>query len=249
MRLTAAQIGSFANDWRASRSRHSLARRLAEFSLGARPLLPRTKPMLKRAPPVSADRLERAVIDFRPLVAARMERGDGINIWSAAGVGTDERRNVGVLAQLWMRASMGQVSEHFLKAFLDRVAGAECVNLDHGYIVHPEHRPMGDGAHRVDLVIETRDVIIGIEAKIRAPADAGQLARYAGELRARAAHKGVFCRHELIFLGPRPRNFDCALSSTWSDVASAARDAARSSSGMSRRLLRDFANHISNFRI
>lgn len=249
MRLTAAQIRAFANDWRVSRSRHSLACRLTDFSLDVRPLLPRKIHLPNRGLPVSADRLEQAIVDLRPLVSALLERGDGINVWSAAGVGTDERRNVGVLAQLWMRASMGEVSERFLKAFLGRVAGAEGVNLDQGYSIHTEHRPMGDGAHRVDLVIETRDVIIGIEAKIRAPADVDQLARYAGELRARAAHKGVFCRHKLIFLGPRPRNFDCALSSTWSDVASAARDAARNASGMSRRLLRDFASHISNFRI
>jgi hypothetical protein len=247
MRLTAAQIGSFANDWRVFCSRHSLAHRLTEFSLEARPLLLRTRPVLKRGPSVSADRLERAIIDFRPLVAARTKRGEGINIWSAAGVGTDERRNVGVLAQLWMRASMGQVSAHFLKVFLSRVAGADGVNLDQGYSVHTEHRPMGDGAHRIDLVIETRQLIIGIEAKIRAPADADQLARYAGELKARAAHKGLLCRHELIFLGPRLRSFDCALSSTWDDVASAARDVARNSTGNSRRLLRDFANHISRF--
>jgi hypothetical protein len=244
-------MDAFAQDWRASRSRHSLAHRLAEFAAHSRPLLPQAESATAVAPrpPLAADLLERAAFALRPLIAARIERGDGINIWSAAGLVTDERRNVGVLARLWMRSNLGDVSTAFLAAFLGRVEGAECTALDEGYQVHTEHRPMGDGAHRVDLVIETRKAIIGIEAKIRAPADAVQLARYEGELKARAAHKGTSCRHVLIFLGPRPREFNCALSATWDDVSFAAREAARSAKGNSRRLLRDFADHISSFRI
>jgi hypothetical protein len=181
------------------------------------------------------------------MIAARAERGNGINIWDAAGLGLDERRNVGVLAQLWTPTSLGRLSFDFLTTFLSRVKGAEGINLERGYHVHTEHRPTGDGAHRVDLVIETRELIIGVEAKIRAPADAKQLARYEAELRARAAHKGPSCNYKLIFLGPWPRSFDCALSSTWDDVATAARDTARRSNGTSRRLLRDFAIYISKF--
>ena len=59
---------------------------------------------------------------------------------------------------------------------------------------------MSDAAHRVDLVIETEATIIALEAKIRAPADKDQLARYDRELKERARQKGT---HLLIYLGPR----------------------------------------------
>lgn len=247
MRLTTQQIEAFAESWRKSGSRHSLAYRLGEFAVGARRLLPKTTapPCIGRGLSMPAERFAQVVPELRSLIAARTKRGDGINIWSAAGLGTDERRNVAALARLWMRSSIGDLATEFLSAFLRRVNGGDSISLEGGYHVHTEFLPMGDAAHRVDLVIETDTTIIGIEAKIRAPADKEQLARYARELELRAGQKSA---HLLIYLGPRMLENSCALGATWSAVSSAAREVARSASGNSRRLLLDFADHTSTFR-
>jgi hypothetical protein len=189
--------------------------------------------------------LNRGLNELRHLIASRTNRGDGINIWSAAGLGTDERRNVAVLARLWMRSSLGDVATQFLSAFLKRVEGAENISLEGGYHVHTEFLPMSDAAHRVDMVIETESTIIGLEAKIRAPADKDQLARYDRELQERARQKGT---HLLIYLGPRLLENSCARVATWNEVSAAAREVAQSADGNTRRMLRDFADHISTFR-
>jgi hypothetical protein len=194
---------------------------------------------------LATERLDSVSSELRRLMASRTRRGDGINIWSAAGLGTDERRNVAVLARLWMRSSLGDVATQFLSAFLKRVEGAENISLEGGYHVHTEFLPMSDAAHRVDLVIETESTIIGLEAKIRAPADKDQLARYDRELRERARQK---CMSFVIYLGPRLLESSCACVATWNVVAAAAREVAQTADGNTRRLLRDFADHISTFR-
>lgn len=248
MPLTASRIEGFATSWRACRSRHSLACRLAAFSEETRRLLPqvRTTPTMVQGLALAPGQLDKVSNEVRHLIASRTNRGDGINIWNAAGLGTDERRNVAVLARLWMRSSLGDVATQFLSAFLRRVEGAENISLEGGYHVHTEFLPMSDAAHRVDLVIETESTIIGLEAKIRAPADKGQLARYDRELKARARQKGLSL---LIYLGPRLLENSCACVVTWTAVAAAAREVAQCSDGNSRRLLCDFADHISTFRI
>ncbi len=247
MSLTAGRIEAFATSWRASRSRHSLTYRLAVFSEETRRLLPqvRTMPTMAQGFALATERLGRVSNELRRLIASRTNRGDGINIWNAAGLGTDERRNVAVLARLWMRSSLGDAATQFLSAFLKRVEGAENISLEGGYHVHTEFLPMNDAAHRVDLVIETESTIIALEAKIRAPADKDQLARYDRELKERARQKGA---HLLIYLGPRLLENSCAYVATWAEVAAAAREVAQSSDGNTRRFLRDFADHISTFR-
>jgi hypothetical protein len=194
---------------------------------------------------LATEQLDSVCRELRRLITSRTRRGDGINIWNAAGLGTDERRNVAVLARLWMRSSLGDVATQFLSAFLKRVEGAENISLEGGYYVHTEFLPMSDAAHRVDLVIETESTIIGLEAKIRAPADKDQLARYDRELKERARQKGTSL---LIYLGPRLLENSCACVVTWNVVAAAAREVAQSADGNTRRLLRDFADHISTFR-
>ncbi|MBK6802586.1 MAG: PD-(D/E)XK nuclease family protein [Novosphingobium sp.] len=248
MPLTTDKIEAFATSWRACRSRHNLACRLGAFSEETRRLLPqvRTMPTMAQGFALATPAVGRVSNELRRLIASRTNRGDGINIWNAAGLGTDERRNVAVLARLWMRSSLGDLATQFLSAFLKRVEGAENISLE-GWIPCP-HRvflPMSDAAHRVDLVIETEATIIALEAKIRAPADKDQLARYDRELKERARQKGT---HLLIYLGPRLLENSCAHVATWNSVAAAAREVAQSADGNTRRLLRDFADHISTFR-
>ena len=247
MPLTVGRIEAFATSWRACRSRHYLACRLGAFSEESRRLLPQviTTPTMVQGLALAPGRLGKVSNELRRLIACRTNRGGGINIWNAAGLGTDERRNVAVLARLWMRSSLGDVATQFLSAFLQRVEGAENISIEGGYHVHTEFLPMSDAAHRVDLVIETESTIIGLEAKIRAPADKVQLARYDRELKERARQKGTSL---LIYLGPRLLENSCACAVTWSAVAAAAREVAQSADGNTRRLLRDFADHILTFR-
>ena len=247
MPLTVGRIEAFATSWRACRSRHNLACRLGAFSEETRRLLPQviTTPTMAQGLALAPGWLGKVSNELRRLIACRTNRGDGINIWNAAGLGTDERRNVAVLARLWMRSSLGDVATQFLSAFLQRVEGAENISIVGGYHVHTEFLPMSDAAHRVDLVIETESTIIGLEAKIRAPADKVQLARYDRELKERARQKGTSL---LIYLGPRLLENSCVCAVTWSAVAAAAREVAQSADGNTRRLLRDFADHISTFR-
>jgi hypothetical protein len=127
MPLTVGRIEAVATSWRACRSRHNLACRLGAFSEETRRLLPQviTTPTMVQGLALAPGRLGKVSNELRRLIACRTNRGGGINIWNAAGLGTDERRNVAVLARLWMRSSLGDVATQFLSAFLQRVEGAE----------------------------------------------------------------------------------------------------------------------------
>jgi hypothetical protein len=89
MRLTTQQIGAFAESWRKSGSRHGLAYCLDELSVDARRLLPNSTapPRIGLSLSVPAERFEQVIPKLRSLIAARTKRGDGINIWNAAGFG------------------------------------------------------------------------------------------------------------------------------------------------------------------
>jgi hypothetical protein len=123
----------------------------------------------------------------RPLAAAK-EKGGLINPWSLASLGRDEVRNSAALAGLWMSEFGGETSKRFLANYLSTaMSGLEWAGELHaGYRVGTEVCPMGDAADRVDIVIETRRHLIGIEVKIGAGLGREQLERYSASISRRA---------------------------------------------------------------
>jgi hypothetical protein len=195
-------------------------------------------------------KIELAFQDLQQGLSHAKETGGIINPWSIAGLKRDEVRNAGALAGLWLPEFGGSVSKRFLAATLDAALPGPDWNeeLDLGYRVETECSPMGDIADRVDLVIEAREYLIGIEVKIDAPLGPLQLERYSASLSRRAALLGRQCR--VIFLAPF-RSPDPSISSiTWKDVALAARSATRSRGtprSFVEELIARFGDHISAF--
>lgn len=185
----------------------------------------------------------------RPLAAAK-EKGGLINPWSLASLGHDEVRNAAALAGLWMSEFGGETSKRFLANYLAAaMPGPDWAGELHpGYRVSTEVCPMGDAADRVDVVIETMHYLIGVEVKIGAGLGHEQLERYSASISRRADLQKLSARVVLLapFLSTRPD----VSSSSWIDVARAARDAATSASGdrtFIQQLITTFGDHVRTF--
>ena len=176
--------------------------RLAEFFEQAHPLLPKEPDDATLGHKLDAKRLQRFIEQVRaPLYSAAARVC--ANPWRTAGLGYDEVRISAALAALWDRRRHGDEARAFLARFL---AGAsdglpDEAELAEGYQVQTEHRLNGDGADRVDITVETRSSIVGIEVKIHAGEGENQLSRYVAaiETRARLMRRA---RHGVIFLSP-----------------------------------------------
>jgi PD-(D/E)XK nuclease superfamily len=180
-----------------------LDQRLAHFFEQARPYFHRQSDEELPEPYVDFERLACFLGRLRvPLDSA--EAGACSNPWLTAGLGHDEVRISGVLAALWDRRLHGDEGRAFLARFLH-----------------------GDGANRVDITIETRSSIVGVEVKIYAAEGENQLPRYAKaiETRARLIQRST---HKVIFLSPyAPKEAgDVIASITWQTVAELAAQAA-----------------------
>lgn len=185
----------------------------------------------------------------RPLAAAK-EKGGLINPWALASLGRDEVRNAAALAGLWMSEFGGETSKRFLTSYLSvAVPGVDWADeLDPGYRVGTEICPMGDAADRVDVVIETVRHLIGIEVKIGAGLGREQLERYSASISRRADLQGLSAR--IVLLAPFRSTRSDVLSSSWVDVALAAREAASNSSRdrtFVEQLIATFGDHIRAF--
>jgi len=185
----------------------------------------------------------------RPLATAK-EKGGLINPWALAGLGRDEVRNAAALAGLWMSEFGGETSRRFLANYLTAaIPDLEwAVELYSGYRVGTEICPMGDAADRVDVVIETARYLIGIEVKIGVGLGRQQLERYSASIARRAVLQGLSAR--IVLLAPFPSRRPALSSSSWDDVARAARKAALSPSGertFVEQLIVTFGDHASTF--
>jgi PD-(D/E)XK nuclease superfamily len=153
---------------------------------------------------IDIDKLDRMIKKLRaPLEIA--ESRTCSNPWLAAGLGHDELRVSTVLATLWDRRQYGDDARTFLAGFL---ASAGCeypdeAELSDGYQVQTEHCLNGSIADRIDITVETRSSIVGIEVKIYAGEGQNQLSRYVSaiEARARLTRRKA---HNVIFLSPYP---------------------------------------------
>ena len=156
------------------------------------------------------------------------------NVWSSAGLGTDEVRVSSVLANLWDERLYGGEGRRFLGRCLallgtDRAPSQN--ELERGYRIQTEHCPNGDVRDRVDITVETESAIVGIEVKILAGEGERQLLRYLRSIGRRAQ---LMRRRnaQVMFLSPRaPSQKDtAALWVTWRQIADAASVADRSTS-------------------
>jgi hypothetical protein len=185
----------------------------------------------------------------RPLEVAK-EMGGLINPWALAGLGQDEVRNSAALAGLWMYEFGGDTSRRFLASYLSFAIGDVDWSdvLRRGYRVGTEVCPIGEAADRVDLLIETGRHLIGIEVKIRAGLGRNQLERYSASISRRAELQNLSPR--IVLLAPF-RTANSGVSSTsWADVARAARAAAGESfadRSFVQKLIAKFGEHVRKF--
>ncbi|MDJ0276013.1 hypothetical protein QLH51_04235 [Sphingomonas sp. 2R-10] len=185
----------------------------------------------------------------RPLSVAR-ERGGLINFWALAGIGQDEVRNAAALSGLWMVEFGGDASRAFLGSYLSRaLPGVDwCEELARGYRVETEVCPLGDIADRVDLIVETAAYLIGVEVKIRAGLGREQLERYIASIHRRAELQGLTPR--ILLLAPFETRLATVSSTTWHDVARAARAVASGPAGKRsfvQHVIDSFAEHVCTF--
>lgn len=223
--------------------------KLQRAFLALRPLI---KGGISRAPKQTFQlgNLEAAFQELRAGLSFARESGGLINPWSIAGLKRDEVRNAAALAGLWLPEFGGNVSKRFLAEILSSaLAGPDwSQELAKGYRVETECSPIGDIADRVDLVIESRDHLVGIEVKIDAMLGHAQLERYIKSLARRAALTGR--NSHVVLLAPFPSPNSLAPSISWRDVATAARAAtpsARSNRSFVEEFIASFGDHVSRF--
>lgn len=144
----------------------------------------------------------------KPLRAARSAAFT--NPWMTAGLGSDEVRISSVLASLWDKRKYGDEAQDFLARFLSASEGdtGYGVNLFDGYRIQTEHCLNGAIKDRVDITVETKSAIIGIEVKIYASERDMQLPDYVAAIDKRAELMRR-AQAKVIFLSPyASRNFD-----------------------------------------
>jgi hypothetical protein len=176
---------------------------------------------------VDANRFCRFIDGLRVPLRQTEERACA-NPWTTAGLRQDEVRNCAVLADLWDRRKYGREAQAFLARFFDQ-AGSHLPNDDElarGYTIQTEHCLNGTITDRVDITIETRSSIVGVEVKIFALERESQLSDYKAAIKARARLMGR-AKHEVVFLSPY-RSRDEAVSVphiTWRKLGGIASEA------------------------
>ncbi len=151
---------------------------------------------------LDADRLALIFAGWRePMAASRAAAFT--NPWETAGLGSDEVRISSVLASLWDERKYGDEARAFLARFL---SSGECVSDDAlsligNYRVQTEHCLNGAIKDRVDITVETKSAIIGIEVKIYASERDEQLPDYVSAI-ARRAELMRRKHAKVVFLSP-----------------------------------------------
>lgn len=235
--IQAARLSRFFSDLgdlRRKASAADLPTRLSELFARLRPLLAGEPDGGRPPPPGSAPtfvdeaRLRRVFEQLAgPLEQARRD-GSLADVWDIAGLGRNEVRTAAALAALWNPRLCGTVAIEFLAAFLARLAHHDNLptraELETGYTIRTEDRPLGRADERVDIVIEGRSFLLGIELKIDAGEGEQQLSAYRNALQARARLR--FQRPTLIYLSRRAPLDPLIDRASWSDVAGAADEVA-----------------------
>lgn len=241
----------FLGRWRALRHGDRSEHRLQAFLRAYRSLS--SRPRRNQTRRVDVVRLRDSLDALREPLAQQREDGRFLNPWKMGGLREDEVRNAAVLAQFWSPQLCGTAAARFLDAFCRRLADPagllpSSAALLSGYHVRTEHCPIGEASERVDITIEGRDFVIGVEVKINAAEGPDQLRRYRDAVTAWARGRGK--RPVVIFLAPYPTKEAGVLLATWRDVAAAARAISTDGGAHSsqyQKLLAPFSEHISGF--
>lgn len=256
--LTVERAARVVDGWRAlapgrPKSDIERTRRLLD---GLRPLLRRPLPHGGPTPPT---RDPRGFIEglAAPLNNVR-SRGALIDVWAIAGLRRREVPNAAVLA--WLIDPNGSHGQKALclAAMLDlagRAGAGDLGGVDLAAArVQVEERPLGSDRDRVDIVVETADLLVFIEVKIDAVEGRDQLARYveaAAQVAAvRAVSDGGRPKRTLtIYLSPRA-SLECppeVVHVTWRELAAAFAVVARRVDGLAGQLIQSFARHARSF--
>lgn len=154
-----------------------------------------------------------------------LEYDGTINIWEVAGIGHNEVRNCAVLG--WFLDYYGSHGQKglFLQAFLDGLnkasQGKTNFTVQGPYRIRLENC-YDQGESRVDIVIESADLLLFIEAKIDAPDTRGQSDQYSVILNSRSE----YTQRGLVYLTPKghiPRceNKQYLIPFSWRHIANA----------------------------
>ena len=151
---------------------------------------PRSPQYLPQRIPFDTDRFEAFSTNFRDCYRNFCQRGGRINIWRAAGLKEDERRNSEVLK--WLLDRYGDHGQG--AAILERLVGlanryrmSDVDVRDCHYRTIPESTILGDKDRRVDIEIESTSFLIIIEVKVNAAEHGSQLESYVELARTKAA--------------------------------------------------------------
>lgn len=240
-----------------SPKKSSLLERLGDFLFAAGPLLKKEQEIEaeQQRPEIGHTRLEFVLEQLRGPLAQARQNGNSFNPWTVSGIRHDEVRNTSVLAAFMRPAQCGNLARKFVFEFFSRLEPGDFKlpserELSEAYSVSCEVCPVGDKSDRIDLLIEGKSFLIGIEVKIFAVEGERQLERYRHSLKERAKRVGT---HEpvLIYL-TRKRSNDVAdvIAASWQDIAGAAFriiPKKRSEWQLNHHLLHAFAKHVENF--
>lgn len=250
------RLAGFLSDFRgleADRELHSLQSFLWEWSASPKPNRPGVRT-------IDHDRFAAFLSNVTGPLEEFRANGSFLNPWVVAGLRRSEVRNAAVLANLWRPELSGASALEFLNNFLRRVeyrAGValpDAETLASGYRVRTEHCLAGQASERVDLTIEGRGFIIGVEIKIDAAEGEAQLERYGHALDERGRLKRL--APFLIFLAPYPHRGEAGpevglpiLDASWDDVKAAGELLleGNGSYNFTAELIGRFALHIATF--
>jgi hypothetical protein len=179
------------------------------------------------------ERLAKFVARFRPAVGGFLRRGERFNVWQAALLGRDERRNCNVLSTfLDHRGQHGQGAEILVRLLVEIGLGQLAERARQcRYDTRTEAWPLGDGNSRIDIEVEGDDFLVFVEVKIGASETRDQLRRY----RDLAYRKAARREWVVLYLTPDRRGpIDPTLCddsrikrASWKDVAEAVRSCVR----------------------
>jgi hypothetical protein len=190
-------------------------------------------------------------------IDAAQKSGELVNIWTVAGLGRDELRNVSVLSWLFDRNGSHGQGSIFLRAFLAvlkaQLPASFTVICDQDpYLVSVETHPLADKSTRVDIEIDACNFLIFIEAKIDAIEGIDQVPRLRNLVQQKA--KSLRRTPIVIFLcvaRNRPARAKKGLViATWDHVAQSIETCLRQRAGGSshlKQVFQQFGHHVRQF--